>query len=260
MPESKVSDDIRKKYKEVVYDEVKYGIISAIIWYDSLNLKNLARLVGRPETTIIRYIKQLLEEGLIDIDAEKTASSWGKFYKLSADVRKIYEEQMKALEMREELIFKEYETLKNKSDEDLYKFLVQQILAKDNFELDVQAIKQNIVFSNNIQNMIANEIGYALDNLTKLVNEKGRDYIEENLIIEPSDIEIYNISLSLSNTKHLLRLVETFNNFHKELIKLKNEFEKDMDQEGVPKENRKLFYNYLFMGSLDFTSRFKNEK
>ena len=34
----------------------------------------------------------------------------------------------------------------------------------------------------------------------------------------------------------------------------------EMDQEGVPKENRKLFYNYLFSGSLDFDAKFKNEK
>ncbi|NHJ38571.1 MAG: winged helix-turn-helix transcriptional regulator [Asgard group archaeon] len=260
MPESKISDDIRKKYEEVVYDEVKYGIISAIIWYDSLNLKNLARLLGRPETTIIRYTKKLLEEGLIDVDAEKTASSWGKFYKLSSGVKKLYEEEMKALEMREESILKEYETLKNKNEDELYRFLIKQILSKENFEIAVQAIRQNLTLSYNIQNMIVNEVVSALDNLTKLVDEKGKDYIEENLIIDPSDVEIYNVSLSLSNTKQLLRLVETFNNFHKELIKLKNEFEKEMDQDGISKDNRKLFYTYLFMGSLDFNARFKNEK
>jgi hypothetical protein len=258
--ENKNPDEIKKKYQEIVYDEVKYGIITAIIWYDSLNLKELARLVGRPETTTIRYVKQLLEDGLIDVDAEKTATSWGKFYKLSTVVRELYDKQLKAIEQRSETILSEYEAIKDKGEDEIYKFFEKHVISKDNLEIDVLAAKQNVAFSHNIQNMIVNEVAHAVSNLTNLIQKKGRKYVEENLIIDPTDVEIHNISLSLSNTKQLFRLIETYSKFQEELFKLKKEFEKEMDQEGVPEEKRKIFYNYLFMGSLDFSYRFQDEE
>ncbi|NHK30784.1 MAG: winged helix-turn-helix domain-containing protein [Asgard group archaeon] len=252
--------EIKKKYKEIVYDEVKYGIITAIIWYDSLNLKDLARLVGRPETTTIRYVKQLLEDGLIDVDAEKTATSWGKFYKLSTVVRELYDKQLKKIEQRSETILKEYETVKDKGEEEIYKFFEKHVISKDNLEIDILSAKQSVAFSHNIQNMIINEITYAVDNLNKILQEKGRKHVENNLVIDPTDVEIHNLSLSLSSTKQLFRLIETYSKFQEELVKLKKEFKQEMDQDGVPEEKRKIFYNYLFMGSLDFSYRFQDEE
>ncbi|MHA1433759.1 MAG: hypothetical protein ACTSO7_07940 [Candidatus Heimdallarchaeota archaeon] len=90
---TKIPEQIREKFIETFYDEVKFGILNAIDFYDSVNLKRLAVLVGRPETTTIRHIKKLLDEKLITIDAEKTAKEWGKFYKLSEPVRLLFDER-----------------------------------------------------------------------------------------------------------------------------------------------------------------------
>ncbi|MHA1356118.1 MAG: hypothetical protein ACTSR1_13185 [Candidatus Heimdallarchaeota archaeon] len=48
---TKIPEQIREKFIETLYDEVKFGIINAIDFYESVNLKRLAVLVGRPETT-----------------------------------------------------------------------------------------------------------------------------------------------------------------------------------------------------------------
>jgi hypothetical protein len=256
----KIPEKIREKYKDLAIDELKYSIVTAINWYNSLNLKNIARLVGRPETTTIRYIKQLLEDGLIDIDAEKTASSWGKFYKLSENVRKLYDEQLRAVEEREEYIITEFESLKGTGEDELRKFFTEKAISREGLEEILALGKQNLSFSHNIQNLILNEIGFAFESLSKLVDEKGKDYVLENLRIEPSDMEIYSLSLSLSKISQLMRLVEFFNSTYKQLLKLKEEFLKEMDREKVPEEDRKLFHNFIFSGSLDFSYKLKDEE
>ncbi|NHJ47910.1 MAG: hypothetical protein FK733_08990 [Asgard group archaeon] len=256
----KILEEIRKKYKRLASDELKYRIVTAINWYESLNLKNLARLVSRPETTTIRYIKQLLEDGLIDIDAEKTASSWGKYYKLSENLRKLYDEQFKAIEDREESIIMEFESLKRKGEDELSKFFTNKAIGRENMDELLVSAKQDISLSHNIQNLILNELGFAFESISKLVDEKGRDYVIKNLKIDPSDLEMYNVSLSISKISQLIRLVEFFNNTYKQLLKLKNEFKEEMDRENVPEDDRKLFYNYLFSGSIEFSYKLKDEE
>ena len=66
--EVEISNEIKKSYDEAIYDEVKYGILIALEFYKSLNLKKLAEILDRPKTTTLRYLKNLLNEGLIILD------------------------------------------------------------------------------------------------------------------------------------------------------------------------------------------------
>ncbi|MHA1367757.1 MAG: hypothetical protein ACTSP5_15300 [Candidatus Heimdallarchaeota archaeon] len=242
---TKIPEQIREKFIETLYDEVKFGIINAIDFYESVNLKRLAVLVGRPETTTIRYIKKLLAEELITIDAEKTAKEWGK---------------LKQNTERENWIHDEIGDLEKKSEQEVEDFMVKAVLSKENIELEFHLAKQVLAFSTNTQKMIINDSISVVKELLQIYNEKGQDYLEENLILDPSDIELWSSSIKLHSMKQLMELINVFNKWQKEMIVLKKKFEKEMNENSVPEDQRRDFFMYSFLGSLDFSYTLKDKK
>ncbi|MHA1740363.1 MAG: hypothetical protein ACTSXA_04855 [Candidatus Heimdallarchaeota archaeon] len=257
---TKIPEQIREKFIETLYDEVKFGIINAIDFYESVNLKRLAVLVGRPETTTIRYIKKLLAEELITIDAEKTAKEWGKFYKLSEPVQLLFDERRKQNTERENWIHDEIGDLEKKSEQEVEDFMVKAVLSKENIELEFHLAKQVLAFSTNTQKMIINDSISVVKELLQIYNEKGQDYLEENLILDPSDIELWSSSIKLHSMKQLMELINVFNKWQKEMIVLKKKFEKEMNENSVPEDQRRDFFMYSFLGSLDFSYTLKDKK
>ncbi|MBK5113351.1 MAG: hypothetical protein KGD59_02330 [Candidatus Heimdallarchaeota archaeon] len=250
---------IEEKLEKVVYDEVSFGILTSLRFYGPLNLKRLAQLIGKPETTTIRHLKQLIEDELIDIDAEKTASSWGKFYCLSKVVQEDIEKGEIELQKREEELIEELADYKTMSEEKLQELFVREITDKDSLEQTALRVKYGINLDYNIQKMIINNFMEASQGLTKLKEEKGSDYLKKNLLLDPADINTTTLFVKYSKARHVLALVEKFIDFHREINELQREFEKEMDKEEIPEDERKMHYVGLFMGTTDFTYKIKDK-
>jgi len=258
--ETKKLEEIKEKYENIIFDEVKYGIFTALVLYKSLNLKKLAQLVGRPETTTIRYVKQLLSDGLIDVDTVKTATSWGKFYCLSKEAKVLSEIFTKQLLDREKRVFTQLMALRGKSEEEIQKAYVKEILSKKDFKTKSIKLRSMLAFKHNVENLIVNEFQSGLEELQKLLSTKGQDYIEENIILKPSDIILSSYSIPLTKGSHLLKIYELFLRLQLDLLKLKEEFEKEMDKENIPAEKRRIMNVHLFFGTMDFDFTLKDKE
>lgn len=256
----KISEEIKQKYDKAIYEEVKNGIIIALEFYNSLNLKRLAELIGRPETTTIRYVKKLLDEGLIVLDVEKTALDWGKFYKLSDSVISLIEERNIRSKEREKWIFEEMNHLEGKSEEEIRELLARVLFSKENIELDFLKAKQTFEFVSNVQKMIINDALLVANDLIKIYNEKGLEYMKRNLEIAPSDIESWNVSLKLHSITQMADLVKLFFKWFNELNDFKDKITKEMDEENIPEDQRYEFFLYSFMGSMNFLAGLKDEE
>lgn len=256
----KISEEFKEKYEKIIFDEVKYGIFTALELYKSLNLKKLAQLVGRPETTTIRYIKLLLSDGLIDIDAAKTAISWGKFYCLSKEAKILADEVAKQRLEREKQTLAQVMKLRGKSEEEIQRMYVKDLLSKKNLETLGEIVKSQLAFKHNVENFTANELYSSLEKFQELLSNKGRDYLEENLVLEPTEIVSTSCSVPLTKGSHVLRIYEINLRLQSDLMKLKEELEKEMDEENVPEEKRTIMNLHFFFGTMDFRFSLKDEK
>lgn len=251
---------IEEKYAKIMYDDVSYGIITSLRFNETLNLKKLAELIGKPETTTIRHLKQLLEDKLIDIDPEKTASSWGKFYQLSDPVKKIIEKTKRDQEEREEKILSELADYRNMSEKQILEIFLREVTSKEISEQIKLQLKRDINLSYNIQKMIVNKFINTSDRLKKAQKEKGTDYLRKNLEMDPGDINTSTLFVKYSKAKHIIALIEKFLEFYNGIDELQKEFKEEMDKEGIPEEERKQHYVSLFMGSTDLDFTFKDEQ
>lgn len=250
---------IKKKYNDLVYDEVKFAIVTAIQHYSSLNLKKLSELIGRPETTTIRYVKKLLEDELIVIDIEKTATDWGKFYRLSDFVNDLIVNRNLEIDNRIDWVQKEVSKINFKNEDEVRDFFIRAILSKKNLVHDALITRQSLSFSHNIQKMIVNEFSARVEELDDIIEKKGKEYLLTHVTVEPSDIEMYNITLRIHSMQQLLKLIDLQFKFVQEIEKLKHEFAEEAKKDNIPEENQQLFFFYNFLGSMDFNYIFHDE-
>jgi hypothetical protein len=75
-----VSDELLK----LLEDEVKISTIFGLYLFDTLNLKHISRIIHKGESTTLRHLKTLIGQKVIEIDMEKSAQSWGKYYRLTS--------------------------------------------------------------------------------------------------------------------------------------------------------------------------------
>ncbi len=76
--------------QDLLEDENKIVIVFLIYVYGSLNLKIIARLMGKSEPPILRWIKKMLEEKILILDQAETKRSRGKYYKLSPHTESLF--------------------------------------------------------------------------------------------------------------------------------------------------------------------------
>jgi DNA-binding Lrp family transcriptional regulator len=257
--QKKTTNELKEIYDNLIYDEIKFGIITALQWNETLNLKKIAQMIRKPETTTIRYLKQLLEDGLLDIDAEKTATSWGKFYRLSAAVNELYEEQKKESEIKERELAEELMGYRDASEEELLQVFTKSIVSKDNLDrLSIEA-KQSLNFIHKIQNMIINNFSIKAEELLSLIKKHGKEYLEKNLTVKPADILLTRANIKYSSAKHIMMFLELFYKTHIEFQQLEEKIKQDMEQENVPEIEMNTFFCNLFMGSIEFEHKMKEK-
>lgn len=81
------------KYMKVFTNEAQMGIIIQILTFGSLNVKFLAKMINKSESTTLGHVKKLLEMNYLTLDVKETESHVGKFYRLTKiamdDIKKL---------------------------------------------------------------------------------------------------------------------------------------------------------------------------
>ena len=257
-PKVGITEDRRLEIEDLLSNEIKFGIVSVIIWMGSSNLKKIAQFIDKPESTTIRHIKQLLEEGILDLDSEKTKKDWGTFYTLSQDMNEVIRLNNQENEKRQESVIKAFSEFQKMSEEELNKQFTELLFARKDIPKLTRDLKQSLSFIHTLQNVITNLFERQVISLIEIIDEKGLDEVKKNIIISPTDISLFSHNLTIAKPHHLIRYYDIILRYDNEMQKLKAELEKEMKDEKIPEEERFQQHFHLFTGSTNFRYRFKN--
>ncbi|UJG41359.1 MAG: hypothetical protein K9W45_02590 [Candidatus Heimdallarchaeum aukensis] len=254
MAEEEKIKEIEEKYEKLwVDDPNKFAIITALSWYGSLNLKKLSTLIGKPETTTLRYLKQLLDDNMVEVDAEKTASSWGKFYRLEENIASLYRKNIEDYVKEESDFDKKLKKYKELSEREIEKEILEKLLKSEGEKSFSQSFKQYLSFIHNIETSIANELIDIEFKVKETLEKKGLDYLKEHFKYPRSETSLIVRTIKLSKFAHVIKLAETVRDFYRKVTELQKEFLKEMDEEGVPEEERFIQFISTFLGGLSTT-------
>lgn len=108
--QTQFSDELRKEKIQLLNSNpVKFSIVMAVKLMGSMNLKEISQFLGKKDPFVIRFIKGhkikdhgdakitkvgLLDDGLIEIDVDKTNAGRGKYYKISALMNELFSRDM----------------------------------------------------------------------------------------------------------------------------------------------------------------------
>ncbi|MHA1866059.1 MAG: winged helix-turn-helix transcriptional regulator [Candidatus Heimdallarchaeaceae archaeon] len=251
MDDKKKIKEKEEKYEKMwVDDPNKFAIITALSWYGSLNLKKLSSLIGKPETTTLRYLKQLLDENMIEVDAEKTASSWGKFYKLDEYIASLYRKNIENYVKEESDFDKKLKKYSELSEKEIELEVLEKLLKSEGDKSFSQSFKQYLLFIHNIETSITNELIDIELKTKEILKKKGMDYLKEHFNYPRSETSLIVRTIKLSKFSHAIKLAETVRDFYRKITDLQKEFLKEMDEEGVPEEERSIQFISTFLGGL----------
>ena len=249
--ERKNNKNIEEKYNDATKDPIKYGIITSLNWYGNLNLTRLSKLLKKHESTTFRYIKKLVEDGLIEIDLGKTTNEWGKYYKLTPAVKKIYGRKMEEIEIYRNLVL-DNKDFKNKTESELNDFLVENLLSK-NWEEEKTAVDNYLSLIQSIQSTIISDIFEKLDEFKGIINSQQNIISKNSVLLKPIEYSLYTDTFQISKFQHLLWLYEIIFKFQDEIKEVVNRINRDMDKDKVPAEERISQILHLFSANIDFT-------
>ena len=253
MSKTKEYERIKQQYFTLVSDEIEYGIVTALNWYESLNLKKLAVMLNKPESTTLRYIRKLKDKGIIVFDSEKSEDSWGKYYKLSPAVKQIYDEYMHTLDEQVEKVSSDLGDLDKFSEKDLASYVVERIISEGKLE-EISVTAKYFYFVSNLQNVMINEAINKINEYKKIYDEEeDKEALIKKTNLSPMDISIYVNQLKISKWKHMFKINELIFSFIKQLEELKEKIKEEMDSEKVPEEKRSNQFVNIFTGNLDFS-------
>lgn len=249
----------RERFQEIFLNDIEFGIITSLKIHSNLNLKRIAKLIDKPESTTIRYLKKLLEEEIITIDTKQTAKKWGKFYRLSEETDELYEEHMSQTKKRSKEVLKEVLDYKNKPEEKLKELLKEKALEKKNIKNEAVISQNNLTLIHNFEKCILNDMFRALHKIDKIRKEKGEEHLKEQLVMEPIDVVLLIRWIKYSKFSHLIQFYFKFIHFHQDITKLQEEIQKEMEDEGIPEKEQKTLFVDLFMGTTEMELKFKDE-
>ncbi|MHA1200267.1 MAG: winged helix-turn-helix domain-containing protein [Candidatus Heimdallarchaeaceae archaeon] len=235
-------EEIDKRFEDLFENETRYGIVMAIRTFGSMNIKILARIMGKTVSTIHHHISEMTKEPeVIEIDNKETTASRGIYYKLSEIANERYPKD------KESVFEEEIPTIITRalqlSDEDMAKVMMYRIMAQEDFGELTKQIKRSMSYNHNIENFIINSFGRAEKALKEGLRPK-------NLKYPFGASTLLNLDLKVSKPRHSVEIGVVMSEFFAKLVKLKRKFEKEMDEEGVIEEERIKVYYHLFGGEM----------
>jgi DNA-binding MarR family transcriptional regulator len=241
--ESKFSKkELDKRFEEIFENETRYGIIMAIRTFGPMNIKLLARIMGKTVSTIHHHITEMTKKPkLIIVDDEKTTSARGIYYKLSA----ISEERFPKNEdtVYEEEIPTIMERAMKLSDEEISKVMLFRLLNQPDLGVISMKMRRSRNYNHNIENFIINGFERTEQALAEGLKPK-------NLLYPLGAASNISLDMRVSKPRHSIEISMVLTRFFAELVKLNKKIKKEMDEEGVPEDDRIKVYYQLFGGEV----------
>lgn len=251
VPEKKESV-LETRVREMVKNETRYGIFMAIRTYGSLNIKRLAEILGKTESTIFHHITEMLKEPkILGIDLNKTEQNRGKFYRLTEELVRIYVKN-------EETVFetdipKAIGKLDNLSNEELAEHLLNAVKNQPDLGRVAEAAKRALSYEHIIENLI-------LNNYQQLEKAILNGLVPARKDFPAGGFSNISIDIKMSNLKQMLLISEAIIEFFQELIKLKKQFQEEIDNSEISEDLLVTEHLHVFSGQLGEFTFIKEEK
>lgn len=234
-------DKLHKHFDELLGNETRYGLVMAIKNFGSLNIKTLARLLGKAESTIFHHITELLKEPkIIEIDTEKTEKTRGKYFKLSNNAlsSKRFVVDDTPFEQQIPEILEKYLALE---PEELRKSMLEMVKKEDNdYYTIADNARKSLAYHHTIERFIINEI----ENTTKFFKKK---LIPKQNIPFPTVTNL-SMNIKVSSLHHTLLIAKLTIEYFRNLANLKKEIEEEIKLNKISEESIITEYIHVFGG------------
>jgi len=251
VPEKKESV-LKKRVREMVQNETRYGIFMAIRTYGSLNIKKLAEIMGKTESTIFHHITEMLKEPkILGIDSNKTEQNRGKFYRLTEELVRTYVKN-------EEVAFETeipnvISKLDNLSNEELGEHLLNAVKNQSDLGNIANSAKRALSYEHIIENLI-------LNNFQQMEKAIMRGLVPTRKDFPAGGFTNVSIDIKMSNLKQMLLISEAITDFFQILIKLKKQFQEEIDNSKISEDQLITEHLHVFSGQLGEFNFIKEEK
>lgn len=219
-------EEILEKFEDLQGNSIGFAIVCALQLYDSLNLKNIAVLIGERENTCLHQINKLIENNYIELDAESTVNKRGKYYKLTSISKAIF--KFSNEQYKESVVDKKSGNLESKNIDEL----------KLKFAKELKNTKYNDI--NSTFRMISNINKYiekiSFENIAELKkklenvdDEKEMINLYKKSISGIGNFSIWSHSFPISNISQLTRLQKILFEINDKLNQLEDEYEQELE-------------------------------
>jgi DNA-binding MarR family transcriptional regulator len=236
------SSNFEKRYSDLIKNDTRYGIIMALKTYGSQNIKVLAEILGKTESTIFHHLEELRREPkIVEMDVEKTQTKRGKYFKLTEptlseyakDLTKTYQEDIPKMLKK----FEEY------TQEQLYDEVVTMLKNNPNLGKMTKSTRRVLSYHHNIEKFILNNF------------ERSEKFLLEGKMPVRKDIPLGDYTLmseqiKIYDSKHVLHLSRLTTEYFSKLHNLKKEIESEIKEKGILEDSIVTEYVYLFGGGL----------
>ncbi len=234
--------ELDKRFEDLFENETRYGIVMAIRTFGSMNIKLLAKIMGKTVSTIHHHISEMTKEPeVIVIDNKQTTESRGIYYTLSEITKERYPKEDESV--YEDQITTIMERAMKLSDEDMGKVMIYRMLSQEDLGEISKKIRRSKSYRHNIENFIINSFERTEQALKEGLKPK-------NLLYPFGATTQMGLDMQVSKPKHGVEIGVVVAEFFAKLVKLKQKFEKEMDEEGIKEEDRIKIYYHLFGGEI----------
>jgi hypothetical protein len=221
---------IRKKIDETYAVETRLSILMAITNFGSANIKRLAKLLGKNDATIYHHIKIMTKEpALLEVDNEMTQNHKGIFYQLTSLARRHFGEPTP--EEVQDKLMKALDMLLEQSDEELYRIYIDMIANHPNIGRQADIDRGRISYNHILENIMLRNLEQAEKAFMSGKKPKNKSYPLGSLANIPLDIKI-------AKPRHIFEILRLIMKMSSDFHKLRVKFEKQMDKEKIPQEER----------------------
>ncbi|NHJ47743.1 MAG: hypothetical protein FK733_08145 [Asgard group archaeon] len=233
--------ELDEKVKRISDNDTQFSILMVIKTFGSANIKILAEIIGKTESTIFHHISELVKAPkVIEIDSDKTEKTRGKYYRLIPELEDKYQREDDAHQTEiPELLDKILEL----SDKEIFEWGIKTI--KEN--RDIEDIKESASRSLNY-NFLLNNI--VLNSFEKAAKEIQSGKIPVRKGIPFPGFSNLSLNFKVSNPRQIIMISKVINDFFARLVELKKQFQEEMDKAKIKEEDRITSYIQLFAGEL----------
>ncbi|MHA1126888.1 MAG: hypothetical protein ACTSO7_16125 [Candidatus Heimdallarchaeota archaeon] len=233
--------ELKEKLKRISTNNTQYAILMTIKVYGSANIKTLAEIVDKTESTIFHHIAELIKEPkLIEIDQIKTETTRGKYYRLIHELEDYYQ---KDDEVHQEVIPDILDKILELSDEEIYQYALKTIIENKEVDEVAKSAKKSLAYNFLLNNIILNSFDKAAKEL-----QKGKEPVRKNIPFP--GFSNLSLNIKISSVRHVILISKTVNEFFAKLIDLRTQFKKEMDDSNIKEEDRITSFVQLFSGEL----------